>query len=124
MINTHLESTLNQIVTNQFSKHVISINSQTSTLHGGTVGQVSLVSGSAILQDGTNQLFKYVLKEQKKWQRPADPDSWRREYDLFTSDFDQFLVRNFTGQPLWPPRLMIKRQKYGWNTSKVFRGIS
>lgn len=101
MINTHLESTLNQIVTNQFSKHVISINSQTSTLHGGTVGQVSLVSGSAILQDGTNQLFKYVLKEQKKWQRPADPDSWRREYDLFTSNFDQFFSEEF----YWPTAL-------------------
>lgn len=98
MANTPFEATLIKMLTKQFSQEVISMDSHASTLQGGTVGKVSLISGSVTLQDGTSESFKYVLKEQKKWYRPADRDSWRREYDLFTSDFDQFFSEDF----YWP----------------------
>jgi hypothetical protein len=58
-------------------------------LHGGTVGDVrSFTTGDV----------KAVWKTQKKWERPGDPESWRREYDLYTSGFDSL----FTGALRWP----------------------
>ena len=41
---------------------------------------------------------KVVLKTQKKWERYNDPDSWRREYDLYASD----LGVEFTDDMCWP----------------------
>ena len=59
-------------------------------LHGGTVGDVKLITGIA----GD----KIVLKTQHKWERYGDSDSWRREYDLYTSDFGKL----FNGNLRWP----------------------
>ena len=68
---------------------------QTTSLQGGTLGDVQLISGDARIQDGRVQSFRIVLKAQKKWERPGDPHSWRREYDLFGSVFHTLFTEEF-----------------------------
>ena len=53
---------------------------QTTLLQGGTVGEVTLIKGGD---------FNYVLKTQRKWERHGDPDCWRREYDMYVSEFEK-----------------------------------
>ena len=55
----------------------------TESLHGGTVGKVFRISGKAVTNDGSSRPYTLVLKEQKQWERGGDPDSWRREYDIY-----------------------------------------
>ncbi|MCL2198716.1 MAG: phosphotransferase [Defluviitaleaceae bacterium] len=62
-------------------------------LSGGSVGHVELATGIY-----KNKPLKVVIKTQKKWERPGDPNSWRREYDLYTSNFDEI----FTSNLRWP----------------------
>ncbi|MBO9597825.1 MAG: aminoglycoside phosphotransferase family protein, partial [Cohnella sp.] len=42
--------------------------------------------------------YRIVLKIQKKWERYGDPGSWRREYDLYTSE----LGATFSDALRWP----------------------
>lgn len=58
---------------------------QAAPLHGGTLGDVQLLRGEAVAEDGRRLPFRLVQKTQKRWERPGDPASWRREYDLFPS---------------------------------------
>jgi len=67
-------------------------------LQGGTVGNVSLVTGIAETADGEKLPYRIVLKIQKKWDRYGDPGSWRREYDLYASD----LGTTFSDSFRWP----------------------
>ena len=53
---------------------------ESELLQGGTVGEVKLIKG-----DNSN----YVLKTQRKWERHGDPDCWRREYDMYISEFEK-----------------------------------
>jgi len=39
--------------------------------------------------------YKIVFKTQKKWERPGDLNSWRREYDFYSSGMDTVLPENF-----------------------------
>lgn len=71
---------------------------QTLQLHGGTVGDVQLVTGTAASAAGESQPFRIVLKIQKKWERYNDPDSWRREYDLYASGLGATFNETFR----WP----------------------
>ncbi|HPF87230.1 MAG TPA: aminoglycoside phosphotransferase family protein [Candidatus Limiplasma sp.] len=64
---------------------IVHADYQAKPLHGGTLGDVQLITGEAASADGKAQPFRIVLKTQKHWQRPGDPLSWRREYDLFQS---------------------------------------
>ena len=48
--------------------------------------------------DRTKIPYKAVLKTQKKWERPGDPDSWRREYDLYRSNIATVFSDSFR----WP----------------------
>ncbi|WP_242985444.1 aminoglycoside phosphotransferase family protein [Vallitalea okinawensis] len=57
-----------------------------------------LVTGIAEVGDGEELPYNVVLKIQKKWNRYGDPDSWRREYDLYASDLDEV----FTDAFRWP----------------------
>ena len=70
-----------------FGITIIRANHQTEQMHGGIIGNVILVTGIAETADGKKLPYKVVLKTQKKWERPGDPMSWRREYDLCVSDF-------------------------------------
>jgi len=60
---------------------------------GGSVGYVEIIEGAI-----ENEPIKCVRKTQKKWQRPGDPPSWRREYDLYSSDF----AKMFDDKLRWP----------------------
>lgn len=81
-----------------FNTSIISADSQTVTLHGGTVGNVQLITGTAETAGGDTAPYRIVLKIQKKWERYNDPHSWRREYDLYASD----LGAAFTDSFRWP----------------------
>jgi hypothetical protein len=82
----------------RFNTNIISTDYQTKPLHGGTVGNVKLVTGIAETVDGEKLPYRIVLKIQKKWERYSDPDSWRREYDLYSSD----LGTTFSQALRWP----------------------
>jgi len=62
-------------------------------LNQGSVGHVELVIGTY-----ESKPFKAIVKTQKKWERPGDPNSWRREYDLYTWDLSKLFTENFR----WP----------------------
>jgi Phosphotransferase enzyme family len=85
---------LNQL----FRKDIMSADNQIMPLHGGTVGNVYLVTGLAETVDGEKFPYRIVLKIQKKWERYGDPGSWRREYDLYASD----LGATFSDAFRWP----------------------
>lgn len=61
---------------------------QTRSLKGVTVGEVRLITGLADAAAGRKMPFSLVQKTQQKWERPGDPGSWRREYDLYRSGLD------------------------------------
>ncbi|MCL2051912.1 MAG: methyltransferase domain-containing protein [Lachnospiraceae bacterium] len=63
---------------------------QIENLTQGAVGHVELVIGTC-----ENKPFKAVVKTQKKWERPGDPNSWCREYDLYISDLDKIFTNSF-----------------------------
>jgi len=77
---------------------IIHADYQTRQLHGGTLGDVRLLTGMAQTADHKELPYSVVLKTQKKWERSGDPHSWRREYDLYTSE----LGATFTGSFRWP----------------------
>ncbi|WP_042199331.1 aminoglycoside phosphotransferase family protein [Paenibacillus camerounensis] len=90
--------TLTYVLSQQFKKEIISADFTTKSLHGGTVGNVNLVTGTAETSEGEKLPYRVVLKIQKKWERFGDPGSWRREYDLYSSD----LGVTFSDTFRWP----------------------
>lgn len=86
------------VLSKMLSANIISASYQTKQLQGGTLGDVRLVTGMAESINRKKLPYKVVLKIQKKWERPGDPDSWRREYDLYSSDFGKV----FTDSLRWP----------------------
>jgi len=70
---------------------------QLETLQGGTVGNVQLISGIAKTTKGETP-YKIILKTQAKWERQGDPNSWRREYDLYASELGKSFSHTFS----WP----------------------
>ena len=73
--------TLLLVLSKMLGKAVVRADYQTEQLHGGTLGDVQLIAGIAETAYGQNLPYKVVWKRQKKWKRPGDPGSWRREYD-------------------------------------------
>ncbi|WP_026906824.1 aminoglycoside phosphotransferase family protein [Paucisalibacillus globulus] len=90
--------TLIYALSQRFKKDIISADYETMRLQGGTVGNVYLVTGNAETVVGEKLPYRIVLKAQKKWERYGDPGSWRREYDLYTSD----LGATFSDAFRWP----------------------
>lgn len=76
-------------------KTIIRADYQLKELQGGTIGNVRLVTGTVETSDGENLPYKIVWKTQKKFERYGDPDSWRREYDLYASDFSKVFFDSF-----------------------------
>ena len=87
-----------EALSNMFGTRIIGAECETEQLHGGTLGDVKLVMGTAEAVDGGKLQYKLVLKIQKKWERYGDPDSWRREYDLYASPLGSL----FAGPLRWP----------------------
>lgn len=79
-------------------KTIIRAEYELKELQGGTVGEVRLVTGMVETSDGAHLPYKMVWKIQKKFERYGDPDSWRREYDLYASDFNKVFLDSFR----WP----------------------
>lgn len=94
----HNDKTLMYVLNKMLGADIIRASSRTEQLHGGTLGDVRLVTGIAETSGGEKLPYKVVQKIQKKWERPGDPGSWRREYDLYTSDFGKV----FTDSLRWP----------------------
>lgn len=90
--------TLNAVLHRRLEREIISADYQTIPLHGGTVGNVNLVTGIAETSEGEKLSYRIVLKIQKQWTRYNDPGSWRREYDLYASD----LGETFSNALRWP----------------------
>ncbi|MCK9860210.1 phosphotransferase [Paenibacillus sp. ATY16] len=82
----------------RFKMDIISADCETIPLQGGTVGNVYLLKGIAETVDGEKLPYRIVLKHQNKWERYGDPGSWRREYDLYSSD----LGSTFSPALRWP----------------------
>lgn len=87
---------LNKVLSKMLSITISCANHETTQLHGGTLGDVHLVTGIATTASNQEIPYKVVWKIQKKWNRPGDPNSWRREYDLYTSDFDKVFTESFS----------------------------
>lgn len=92
------DETLIQVLSNMLGTKIIWADFHDNQLHGGTVGEVQLLTGNAKTFDGGTLPYKVVLKTQKKWERYGDPDSWRREYDLYKSNFGAL----FSESLRWP----------------------
>lgn len=89
---------LTKALSKMLGTEVIRAEFQTKQLHGGTVGNVQLVTGNAKTTAGTDIPCKIILKVQTKWERYGDPDSWRREYDLYISNLGTLFSESFR----WP----------------------
>jgi len=74
------------------------VSFETEQLQGGTVGEIKLVFGVARTTGEKELPFKIVYKRQKKWERYGDPNSWRREYDLYKMNMDTVFSDTFR----WP----------------------
>ena len=95
MIN---QETLNHVLTKALGERITGVDYTTGELLGGTVGEVLLVTGTARTYDDREHSYKLVLKIQEKWERYGDPDSWRREYDLYSSGMREYFSEEFR----WP----------------------
>ena len=80
---------------------VLTTDVAATPLHGGTLGDVQLLSGTAHTRDGRTLPFRLVQKMQKRWERPGDPGSWRREFDLFRSPFHTLFTDAFSCPQLY-----------------------
>ena len=90
--------TLIAVLSKMLDTQVCRVEYKTTQLHGGTVGNVVLLSGIAEISNKNTLPFNVVLKITKKWERYADPDSWRREYDLYASNLGAFFLDSMR----WP----------------------
>ncbi|MDP5277112.1 aminoglycoside phosphotransferase family protein [Chengkuizengella axinellae] len=97
-MSTIKTETLTQVLSKIFGTKIICVDFQAKQLQGGTVGEVQLVTCNAKTTDGEKFPYKIVSKTQKKWERYSDPDSWRREYDFYKSNFGAVFSESFR----WP----------------------
>ena len=86
------------VLSKMLDKTIIRADYQLQELQGGTLGDVRLVTGTVETSGGEILPYKIVWKTQKKFERYGDSDSWRREYDLYTSDFQKVFFDSFR----WP----------------------
>lgn len=89
---------LTEILSNALQTKIANATYESRQLHGGTLGDVKLISAMATTADGELIPYKLVRKTQKKWERYGDPLSWRREYDLYQSDLNTAFSDSFR----WP----------------------
>jgi predicted N-acetyltransferase YhbS/thiamine kinase-like enzyme len=90
--------TLTLVLSKMLGKTIIHASYQTKQLQGGTLGDVRLVTGIAKTSLGETLPYKVVWKKQTKWERPGDPNSWRREYDLYQSNLGAMFIQGLC----WP----------------------
>jgi hypothetical protein len=88
--------TLLKVLSKMFDTNITHASYSSKRLRGGTVGNVRLIKGVAESSIDEKFLYKFVLKIQHKWAREDDPDSWRREYDLYSENLHS------SGSLRWP----------------------
>ncbi len=92
---------LRQVTGKLLGVPVLHIDYDAKPLHGGTLGDVQLIEGNARTTSGETLAFRLVQKTQRQWLRPGDPQSWRREYDLFQSDFHTLWTDTFKSPAIY-----------------------
>ena len=92
------KDTLLSVLRTMLGTSITDADCHSKELHGGTVGKVFLITGTANTANGKPLPYEVVLKVQKKWDRHGDSDSWRREYDLYLSGFEDL----FHDSLRWP----------------------
>jgi Ser/Thr protein kinase RdoA (MazF antagonist) len=95
--NINLEALI-LALSKKFDTRILRADWQAESLHGGIIANVNIITGIARTADGDVLPYSVVLKIQKKWERQGDPNSWRREYDFYKSDFGTL----FTDSLRWP----------------------
>lgn len=98
MSDSSTSETLIKVLEKALGQEILEVCFETEQLQGGTVGEVKLVYGVARTTEGEELPYKVVYKKQKKWGRYSDPDSWRREYDLYAANLDTVFSDSFR----WP----------------------
>lgn len=93
-----MKSKLKIVLQKMFNMGIETVEYQEKPLQGGTLGDVRLVTGTAVLPGGVMRPFAVVWKRQTKWERFGDPNSWRREHDLYQSRLGDI----FTNALRWP----------------------
>ena len=83
---------LMEVLSKMFGTKIINVDFRSEQLRGGTVGDVRLITGIAETDVGAKFPYKIVLKVQKKWERRGDPNSWRREYDLYLTNLNSLFI--------------------------------
>ena len=89
------ELKLTYALSKMFNQEIINAGYQTVPLHGGTLGDIQLVTGTCKNANDKEMSYKIVTKRQKKWARHGDHLSWRREYDLYNSAFETLFSDSF-----------------------------
>ena len=89
---------LTHALSKMLDTEIVNADCKSTQLHGGTVGDIQLITGDCEAADGRVIPYKIVLKTQNKWERHGDPHSWRREYDLYNSKLDALFFGSFR----WP----------------------
>lgn len=79
---------LKQAMIGMFGVMPLGIEYSVEPLQEGTVGDVKLITGVFETEGNEKKTFQIVLKIQKRWERPNDSGSWRREYDLYSFGFN------------------------------------
>lgn len=90
--------TLIRVLSKMLDTEILCADYQTKDLEGGTIGDVQLITGIADTACGRKLPYNVVFKKTVKFVRHNDPESWRREYDLYASD----LGTAFTKSLRWP----------------------
>jgi len=101
---------LKKALHNMIGTKIIRAGCQTEQLHGGTLGDVRLVTGMAETANGETVPYKLVWKTQGKWERYGDPGSWRREYDLYASELSSLFTRSLR----WPKCYLAEMNDDKW----------
>lgn len=97
-VTDYIEENLKEVLSKMLNRQIEQVTYETEKLHGGTLGDVQLISGLATCEEKIESPYKVVFKTQKKWARFSDPNSWRREYDLYDSN----LNHAFEASMRWP----------------------
>lgn len=100
IVNSVVENidTLKKVLSNTHKLPILDVAFDVRELQGGTVASVYLVEGTFVTPNKKQYTFKVVLKKQKKWERYRDSLSWRREFDLYSSNMTKFFTDSFR----WP----------------------
>jgi hypothetical protein len=98
MNESNTSETLIKVLKKALGQEIMEVSFETEQLKGGTVGEVMLIYGMARTIEKKELPYKVVYKRQKKWERYGDPNSWRREYDLYVENLDTVFSDSFR----WP----------------------